>query len=85
VKINVQIERMILDGINVGRHERPLLRAAVERELARLLTADGLNQELAAGVAAPSVNVAPMQMPGDTNPARLGQRIAQAVYGGIGQ
>lgn len=85
MKINVRIERLILDGIHVAPHERPLLQAAVESELARLMSVDGLNQGLAAGVAVPSVNAATMQMPTDTGPARLGQEIAQAVYGGIGQ
>ncbi len=84
MKINVQIERLILDGINVAPHQRPLLQAAVESELARLLAADGLNQELATGVAVPSMGAATMQLPGDANPARLGQEIAQAVYWGIG-
>lgn len=85
MKINVQIERLILDGIHVAPHERPLLQATVENELARLMVADGLNQELAIGGALPSLTAPSMQTPTDSNPAQLGQQIAQAVYGGIGQ
>ena len=85
MKINVQIERLILDGIHVAPHERPLLQAAVEGELGRLMLAGGLSPELAAGVAVPSVNVAGMPMSGDVGPARLGEQIARVVYGGIGQ
>lgn len=85
MKINVQIERLILRGISVAPHEQPLLQAAVESELARLLSAGGLNQQLAAGVAVPSVNAPTMQLSSPAGPARLGQGIARSVYGGLGQ
>lgn len=85
MKINVQIERLILDGINIPPHQRPVLQAAVESELARLLAADGLNPELSAGAATPSLNAAPVQMATNNNPERFGQQIAQAVYKRIGQ
>ena len=85
MKINVQIERLILDGIDLAPHECPLLQAAVEGELRRLMMAGGLSPDLAAGGAVPTVNVAGMQLSGDTGPARLGEQIAQVVYGGIGK
>jgi hypothetical protein len=85
LKINVQIEQLILDGISVAPHEHPELQAAVESELARLMSAGGLNRELAAGVALPSVNAAPMQLSSPAGPVRLGQGIARSVYGGLGQ
>jgi hypothetical protein len=85
LKINVQIERLILHGISVAPHEHPLLQAAVESELARLMSSGGLNQELAAGVAVPSVNAATMQLSSTAGPARLGRGIARSVYGGLGQ
>ena len=85
MKINVQIERLILEEIYVAPHERPLLQAAVEGELARLMLAGGLSHELAAGVVLPSVSADGMQMLTDASTERLGQGIAQAVYGGIGQ
>ena len=84
MKINVQIERLILDGIHVAPHERPLLQAAVEGELGRLMLAGGLSPDLAAGVAVPAVNGSGMPLSGDASPARLGQQIARSVYGGIG-
>lgn len=85
MKINVQIERLILDGIQVAPHERPLLQAAVEGELGRLMMAGGVNAELAAGGAVPSVNGGDLRASGDAGPARLGEQIAQVVYGGIGR
>jgi hypothetical protein len=85
LKINIQIERLILHGIRVAPHQHKLLQAAVESELARLMSAGGLNQELAAGVAVPSVNAATMQLSSAAGPARMGQGIARSVYGGLGQ
>jgi len=83
MKINIQIERLILDGIQVAPHEHPMLQAAIEGELARLMTTGGLSSELAAGVAVPAVNGAALQLSNDAGSMRLGEQIAQAAYGGI--
>ena len=85
MKINVQIEQLSLHGISVAPHEHPQLQGAVESELARLMSAGGLNQELAAGAAVPSVNASTMQLTSPAGPVRLGQGIARSVYGGLGQ
>jgi len=85
MKINLQIDRLVLDGVTVSQRERPLLQAAVESELARLMSAGGLKRELAAGVALPLVNGDEMQLPMGADPARLGGAIARAVYGGVGE
>ena len=85
MKINVQIERLILDGFDIAQNQRSALRAAVESELARLLAVNGLNQELTAGGALPSLDAASIQIRNDNNPERFGSQIAQAVYKGIGQ
>ena len=49
MNINVAIERLVLDGIDVPYHQRSLLQAAVEGELARLLADGGLAPSLLAG------------------------------------
>ncbi len=82
--INIQIERLILDGLPISHNQRPLLQAAVEAELARLLAADGLAPNLQAGGVLPYVPGGSIQLASDGNPKTLGQQIAQAVYGGIG-
>jgi hypothetical protein len=46
MNINVNIERLVLEGVSVPPSQRPLLQAAVEAELAGLLTAEGLGSEL---------------------------------------
>lgn len=85
MKINVQIERLVLDGINIHPHERLLLQAAFESELARLLTDVGLSRELSTGSALPSLSGAAIQISNTSTPERIGHQIAGAVYKGIGQ
>jgi hypothetical protein len=84
MNINVNIERLILDGISVPHAQRPLLQAAVEEELGRLLAESGLGSELRSGGAVPSVPTASIQLAPDGNPTQWGQQIAQSVYRGIG-
>lgn len=83
MNINVHIERLILDGLPVAGSQTPMLQAAVEAELARLLAADGLGSKLRAGGEMPSVKAGNIQMASDSAPDDLGRQIAQAVYGGI--
>jgi hypothetical protein len=85
MNINVHIERLVLDGIPVPHAQRPLLQTAVESELARLLDADGLAASLIAEGAIPHAPAGTIQLSGGDDPKKIGQRIAQAVYGGIGK
>jgi hypothetical protein len=84
MNINVSIERLVLDGLPISHAQAPLIGAAVETELARLLATGGLEIGLQSSGAWPSMPVSVVQLTA-SNPAQLGQEIAQAVYGGIGQ
>jgi len=84
MNINIHIERLILDGLPITHSQRPLVQASVEAELARLLATDGLASSLQAGGALPNIPGGSIQLTSDGNPHKLGQQIAQAVYGGIG-
>lgn len=84
-RVNVHIERLILDGLIVATRDRAALGAALETELARLIADGGLPVGLAGGGAAPSLPAAAIQLNGDNDPARLGRQIARAVYGGEGR
>jgi hypothetical protein len=84
MSINVHIERLILDGLSVSDAQSPIISAAVERELTRLLEAGGLERSLQSGGAWPSVPVRHIQLTAG-KPAHLGQQIAAALYEGIGQ
>jgi len=84
MNINVHIERLVLDGISISANQRPLLQAAIESELTRLLATNGLAPHLLSGGAMPHAPAGSMQLAADSKPTHLGQQIAQAVYGGIG-
>lgn len=83
MKINLHVERLILDGLPVSSHQAPLVQAAVEAELARLLTSERLAGTLNSGGATPRVNAPGIQLHSDNSPAQLGRQIAAAVYGGL--
>ncbi|MFL5801929.1 MAG: hypothetical protein ACJ8CR_09330 [Roseiflexaceae bacterium] len=82
--IHVHIERLILDGLPIERSQGPHVQAAIEAELARLLTERGLAEQFHAGGALPSIRADAIQLAG-SEPQQLGSQIAQSVYGGIGQ
>ena len=85
MKINIQIDRLVLDGFDLARNQRGLMQAAFESELSRLLVRDGLSNELASDVRLPSLQVPAIQVDNTSNPHTLGQQVAQAVHRGIGQ
>jgi hypothetical protein len=82
--INLHIERLVLEGLELGPGQSELLRAAVAAQLARLLTEGGLAGQFQSSAALPSVRVGAIPLAPDSGPAQLGGQIAQAVYGGIG-
>jgi hypothetical protein len=84
MNINVHIERLILDGVPESHAQGPIIGAAMETELTRLLATGGLEASLQSGGAWPNLPVSIVQLTA-SKPAQLGQQIAQAIYGGIGQ
>jgi hypothetical protein len=84
VNIRVHVEHLVLDGIEVPPHQRPVLQAAVETELGRLLAEGGLNPALRGGGAVPSLRAGGIQLSAEGDAAGLGRQIAAAAYGGIG-
>ena len=85
MNINLHIDRLVLDCLPIDHHQSPLIKTTVEAELSRLLTANGLADSLMVGGAMPSVSASGIQVANDSNPARLGQQIGRAIYGGIGK
>jgi len=84
MKINLHIERVVLDGLPIASHERGLVLSALETELTRLLTAGGLSSELMSGGAVPYLPANSIELTSGAIPAQLGQQIAGAVHSGIG-
>jgi hypothetical protein len=84
MNITVNIERLILEGLPIAASQGPLVQAALEAELGRMLAADGLAASLLAGGARPTLPASAIQVGSGSDPAALGRQIAQALYGGIG-
>jgi hypothetical protein len=85
MNVRLQIDRLVLEGVSISPGQRPLLQAAIEAELSRLLTSGGIAPHLASGGALPRVSAPGIQLTRASSPARLGQQIARSVYGGIGK
>ena len=82
MKINLHIERVVLDGLPAD-HGRDL-RAALCHGLATQLKEGGLAPELRAGGALPTLTGGEVRFERQAKPGRLGEQIAGAVYRGIG-
>jgi len=81
----IQIERLVLDGLNVAPDQQADLQVAMEAELTRLLMSGGLHSALLSGGALPRLQGGDVQLPTDARPAQFGQQIARAVHHGLGQ
>jgi hypothetical protein len=80
MKVRLEIERLVVDGLPLSRGEAGRLRSAVEAELVRLLADGGLGVQggAIASVAGPTVPV------GDgRDPVAVGTQVARAVYGSL--
>jgi hypothetical protein len=82
MNITVHIERLILDGLPVNGNDGATIQAAVETELSRLLTEQGL-PGMSAGNAS-NLSAGPIELASETKPAHLGHQIAQAIHAGLG-
>jgi hypothetical protein len=80
MNIIVHIERLVLDGVALPPAGRPLLKAAVEAELASLLAAGAPGRHGWSSAAVPRLAARPVALPPDGAPGRLGTAIARAVH-----
>src|SRR5262249_47529579 len=83
MKINLHIERLVLDGLPIEASQSRLIQSAIETELSQLLAESGLSSELTTGGVLSQLRAGSIQLTNAT-PVRLGRQIAGAVYGGIG-
>jgi hypothetical protein len=85
MNVNLNIERLVLEGFQLRPGEHLLVRAAAESELSRLLAEGGVSQGLLSGGAVPRISAGDVRVAGDSDANGIGRQIAQAVYGGIGK
>lgn len=81
MKVNIHIERLILDGLEMTGPERRQLDIALRDELARLLASGGL--ESGAGAALSSVEGPEIRIGPRTGAQQWGQQIASAVHASL--
>ena len=85
MNITIHIERLILDGLPIAHRDRPRLQSAIEEELTSLLVYGSLVIDLSTPGTLSRLTGDTLEFIGDEEPYRLGKRIAQSIYGGIGQ
>lgn len=83
--IRLHIERLVLDGLPLEAAHGPVVRAAVEAELTRLLAEGALAPDLRQGGTRAHARGADICTTLSSTPASLGQQIGRAIYGGIGK
>ncbi len=85
MNINLHVDRLVLDGLNVGPGGGASIGRAVEAELSRLLSEGGLAPGLRSGGSIPAIRGGSIGIGGDEKPSKLGREIARSVYNGIGE
>ena len=85
MKIDLHIERLVLDGLPPGTVGGRELRIAIQNELTRLLGERGLSNELRSGAAAASLRGGSVDVSPGIRPGAMGKGIARAIHEGIGE
>jgi glycosyltransferase involved in cell wall biosynthesis len=80
--IDLHIHELILR--NVPYAQRHHIAAAVEQELTRLLTEQGVPPTLANGGTIPEITIDNISVVPDAKPDAIGNAIAQNIYGNLG-
>ena len=81
MSVRIHIERLVLDGLPVGREQAGAVRAAVEAELSRLLGERGLGG--LGGGAVDRLSGGEVRLSEGAKAAEVGGQIARAVHGSI--
>ena len=85
MRIEVHIQRLVLEGLPVSSAEGARVRAAVANELARMLALGGLAHQLRGGGAVPRVAAPHFDLALRERPDAIGRHIARSVHAGIGR
>jgi hypothetical protein len=75
--VSLHIERLVLDGFPVAPGSTMQIQVAVQNELTRLLTQNGLRH---AGYALQSTTAPGFQVVGNPAPMELGRNIARSIF-----
>ncbi len=83
MNINIDIERLILEGMPMSPSQGRLLQAALKDELNRLLATEGIPGNWQEGGVVPHIPGGAIQLKPGTNPSQMGQQIARGIYRGM--
>ncbi len=82
MNIELEIEQLVLEGFNTKNRHR--IGAAIQSELTRLLTEQGIPENLTQGGEVPSLEGGAFKVNSNAKPETIGRQIAQSIYGGFG-
>jgi len=85
MKVQLKVDRLVLDGFVLDARGRAQLQASFESELSRLLSEGGLDASLLSGAVLASLSVAPLTATAGDAPGQVGTALAQSIYGGVGR
>ncbi len=83
MKIVIHIDRLVFDGFTPHTLKRNTLRAAVGRELERLMTAGNVMTGLHHGEAVPSLRGEDVRVRAEMDSSSMGKAVGRAVYGAL--
>jgi hypothetical protein len=85
MKLNIHIERLVLEGLPVGGNDAQRVWAAVTAELERLIRAHGVSTALHSAGAVRELHAEELKVGERSSARRLGTQIARSVYGSFGE
>lgn len=83
MKINIHIERLLLDGFDATPRQQAALKSAFETQLSSLLAQDGIGIQFHKEGAIKTIHTEPMGNVQNSASTRFGERIARSVHGGL--
>lgn len=84
MKVNLHIERLVLEGLPITALQGTRVQTAMECELVRMLVDGGLPKQWRAGGAVPHMPEQQFGLTPNEPPEAIGQHIARSVHRGIG-
>lgn len=79
--LELHIEELVLHGFKPG--DRHAISDAVQVELTRLLTEQGVSSSLAQGVEVPRIDGGSFNVKANSKPNAIGTHVAESVYKGM--
>lgn len=78
MKVNIEIEKLVLHGFNYHDHKR--ISTALEQELAKLIREKGLPENFTKKEEIPWIDAPSFNAPADMNPNNIGTYVARSIY-----